>query len=104
MTIGMELGEENVGELSALTAEIRPQSAFALVALRDKNQHKHMLRLDLGKSTFIDYVQGIEDFPEDDVIRLTERIISKIKENYLEEYNSPPNEVHVTPNNLEMYM
>ena len=94
--INLDLGKENVGEMLALTAKIRPQAVFALVTLGDRGQKTHNLRLDLGKAAFIDHIPEIESFPVEDVKKLTEKIISRIGDNHIEEYRATPRKINIT--------
>ncbi len=98
--VQLNLDEIPVGHLKAKEASVRPRSVFALVTLTDKGV-VCKLRLDLGKSVFIDHVdlhEGaiIDELPPEDVRVLTQKIIDKLRsEKHAEAYNKTPVPLHV---------
>lgn len=96
----LNLDETPVGHLKAKEASVRPSSVFALVTLTDKGDVRK-LRLDLGKSVFIDPIdlhEGaiIDELPPEDVRVLTQKIIDELRsEKHAEAYNTAPIPLHV---------
>lgn len=93
-----------VGDLIVTEASVRPRSVLALVTLKEMEEGTiHKLRLDLGKSVFIDHVDLHSGdkvkirIPTHQVRELTKTIVKALRsEKYAEEYNKPPKKVCVT--------
>ena len=96
----LNLRETPVGHLIAKEASVRPRSVFAFITLMEGDAIRK-LRLDLGKSVFIDHVDlhegvKIDELPTDDVRALTKKIVEALRsEEHAEDYNKPLQEIHV---------